>query len=268
MKSSQSFSHQIALVTGAGSGIGHALTLKLIESGVIVYACDRDISSLEGLQSERLFPCLLDVTSVKDWSEVFSRIVDEHGGLDLLFNNAGVTLLAEASSLSPSHWRELMAVNVQGVVNGLSLVYPHMVERGKGHILNTSSLAAVTGYATAAPYTCSKAYLLGLHKSLEPEAREKGVVLSLVCPGYVKTKIFLDERILHDDPDLVRSSAPLGAITPEKAAEQIVKGVLAQKRYILFPFTTKLLWWLAHWIPAAMIPFQKKLLAPFREQKN
>ncbi|MDB4387247.1 SDR family oxidoreductase [Akkermansiaceae bacterium] len=220
------------------------------------------------LAQKGLNPRTLDVTSLEDWERVFAEILSEHEGLDYFFNNAGITLLAESSTLTPDHWRKILDVNVNGVTHSLTTIYPHMVKRGQGHILNTASLAAVTGYATAAPYTCSKGYLLGLHKSLAPEANHKGVDFSLICPGYVNTQIFREGRVLHDNPDEVLESAPLKAITPDQAAEFILKGLLKKKRLIIFPFTTKVLWWLAHWFPPAMVPFQKKLLAPFRAPKS
>ena len=267
MKSSP-LSKKVALITGAASGIGHALSIRLANEGAIVYACDLDQATMSDLGKKGIHTRVLDVTSPKDWKNTFSEIVRDHEGLDFLFNNAAVTLIAEAASLSPNHWRHLLDVNVRGVIHSLTTIYPHMVKRGHGHILNTSSLAAATGYATATPYTCSKGYLLGLHKSLEPEAKRHGIRVSLICPGYVQTKIFREDCIHHDEPKEVLKSAPLKAITAEQAADHIVKGVLKKKRYIIFPFTTKFLWWLAHWFPPAMVPFQKKLLAPFREGKS
>jgi len=260
------FEKKVVVLTGAGSGIGKSLTEKLLASGAIVYAADRNVEGLEGLAASSDLHCVpLDVTDADAFQKLASKIMDEHGRIDYLFNNAGVTLLQETLEVSFDQWKSLLDVNILGVCNGVASIYPLMIKQGYGAIINTSSIAAVTGYATATAYTCSKAFVMGLSRSLRAEAKEHGIQVTLVCPGYVKTNIFSTDKIVGADRGAVFSQMPFKSISPDKAAECILLGTLRKKKNVIFPFSAKFLWFVAHWFPSMLNPFQAKFLKPFRE---
>lgn len=260
------FENKTAVVTGAASGIGKALAVMLGRAGAYVYALDLDEDGLREVSHEKnISGVLLDVADPVAYQSCVNRIILERGGIDYLFNNAGITLLSDTRHVPFSRWKAILDVNVMGVCNGIAAVYPRMVSQGHGHIINTSSVASVTGYATSVPYTCSKSFVTGLSRSLLPEAKRYNVNVSLVFPGYVKTNIFSDDRVLGADPKSVFKKMPFKAISPEKAAAHILTGTLRRKKKIIFPFSAKCLWFLAHWAPAVLRPFHKGFLKPFRE---
>lgn len=260
------FEGKVIILTGAGSGMGKALVSVLQESGAIVFALDVNQEGLDSLaKADNLIAVSLDVTDAEAYQDFVDGVIREHGQIDYLFNNAGVTLLSDAVDISSDQWKSLLDVNIMGVCNGIAAVYPQMVKQQKGYIINTSSIAAVTGYATAAPYTCSKAFVVGLTKSLRPEAKENNVDVSLVCPGYVKTSIFTKDRIIGADMDKVFSRMPFKFISSEKAADYILSGVVRKKKKIIFPFSSKFLWFISHWMPFVLAPFHRGFLQPFRE---
>ena len=183
----------------------------------------------------------------------------------MLFNNAGVTQLGEAQNIPFGRWKWVLDTNLMGVVHGTNLVYPVMIAQGHGHIVNTASIAGATGYATAAAYTTSKAAIMEFSRSLRAEAKAYGVFVSVACPGYVDSGIFSQDRIIGADRAVVVNDLPVKPMTPEVAANLMLKGVLKRQRNIVFPFSAKVLWTLAHLVPSSLYPFQTKLLRVFRK---
>ncbi len=262
------FEDKVVILTGAGSGMGKSLAVMLQESGAILFAVDVNEDGLNDLTKSDNLKCVsLDVTDAQAYQDLVDEIIQEHGQIDYLFNNAGVTLLCDAVDISSDQWKSLLDVNIMGVCNGIAAVYPQMVKQRRGYIINTSSIAAVTGYATASPYTCSKAFVVGLTRSLRLEAKQHNVDVSLVCPGYVKTNIFTADRIIGADIDSVFSRMPFKFISSEKAADYILSGVVRKNKKIIFPFSAKFLWFVAHWIPFVLVPFHSGFLKPFRDKK-
>jgi len=265
----RAFGGKVVLVTGAGSGIGRALATQLAAAAATVYAIDRDEQALASLMKEasvpgRLHPVTLDVTDAAGYATTVTAIARDAESIDFLFNNAGVTLLAEAHKLEFWQWKWLLDINVMGVVRGIHHVYPLMVKQGGGHIVNTASIAGSTGYATAAAYTMSKAFVLELSRSLAAEARVHGVRVSVVCPGYVKSNIFSQERVLGAELSTVIKDLPAKMMDADKAAERALSGVARGRHTIVFPLSARLLWYTSHWAPSLLRPVQQRLMRPFR----
>lgn len=260
------FGGRVVFLTGAASGIGRELARLLVQSGAVLLAVDRDPAGLDALKSELGGKCSTIVLDVVD-SEAYRRVVDDvektHGRIDFLFNNAGVSVLGEAHKVPFSRWKWLLDINVLGVANGISEIYPRMVRWGGGHIVNTASIAGSTGYVTAAAYTCSKGAVIELSRSLREEARAYGIRVSLVCPGYVKTNIFTQDRVIGADLDIVMDGVPVKMLTSDAAAGYILIGVARRRDLIIFPLSAKLLWLVSRWMPSCLGPLQKGLLKAF-----
>lgn len=263
------FGGRTVILTGAASGIGRALANLLSRCGASVHAFDLNAEGLAELTKECVGPGVIytksvDVRDIDSFRLAVADVIEISGSIDYLFNNAGVTLLGEAQNLPFDRWKWLLDINLMGVVNGTHLVYPHMIARGSGHIVNTASIAGATGYATAAAYTASKAAVLEFSRSLRSEAKAYGVKISVACPGYVNSGIFAADRIVGADRDAMIRDLPVKMMTPEAAASGFLKGVVKQKKTIVFPLSAKFLWHLSHWAPSLTSPFHKRFLRVFQ----
>ena len=266
----RTFHGRTVVLTGAGSGLGRALALRLAAAGAVVHALDLNREALATLSAEASGPGeiraeVLDVLDLDHYRQLVDAIRKEGRGVDFLFNNAGITLLGEAHKLRFGQWRQVIDVNLMGVINGIQTVYPLMIANGGGHIINTASIAGLSGYATAAAYTASKAAIIELSRSLRAEARAYGVRVSNACPGYVNSGIFAQERIVGASRADVIDDLPVRMMSPEEAAERLLRGVVARKRDIIFPLSARVLWTLSGWAPRLVTPFQRRFIAVFRK---
>ncbi len=263
----RAFKDRVAVVTGAGSGIGLGMTRHLFASGARIHAVDFDPEAPARMEHEfgreRVTVHTLDVSDATAFGQMVAKVIELDGCIDFLFNNAGVTLLAEAHRAPFKRWKWLLDINVMGVVHGVAHVYPLMVERGSGHIVNTASIAGITGYPTAAAYTMSKACVLELSRSLREEARDFGVKVSVACPGYVRTGIFTQDRTVGADLEEVIKDLPAGMMDPSDAAVRILHGTARGRETIVFPFSARLLWKIACWFPVLLAPIHARLLRKF-----
>jgi NAD(P)-dependent dehydrogenase (short-subunit alcohol dehydrogenase family) len=197
-----------AVVTGAASGIGRALAAELAERGATVLVADLDGEgahktvddigrSLSGTASIRA--ASLDVTDADAVADLVRRFAADHDGLDFLFNNAGIGVGGEVSQLTLAHWHRVIDVNLLGVVHGVSAAYPGMIERGRGHIVNTASLSGLLPSPLLVPYSTTKHAVVGLSVGLRVEAANHGVRVSVLCPGLIETPL-LDKGNPEDLP--------------------------------------------------------------------
>jgi NAD(P)-dependent dehydrogenase (short-subunit alcohol dehydrogenase family) len=192
----QPFDGKVAVVTGGASGIGRALASALHARGSRVVLADQDAPTL-ARTAEALgpgaSPVVLDVRDRTAVQAAIDAVMAEHGRLDLLFNNAGISLGGQTHEMSGEYWDRILDVNLVGVVNGLLAAYPLMVEQGFGHIVNTASGAGLVGPPLTVAYSTTKHAVVGLSTTLRPEAAMHGVRVSVLCPGAVETPI-LDAR--------------------------------------------------------------------------
>lgn len=137
-----------AIVTGGGSGIGAALTRALVAAGAHVLCADMDPNTAEAVASVAAGPGTararrVDVTSAEEVGAAVDDLVAEHGRIDLMFNNAGISLLGDTETLTLEHWSSIIDVNIRGVVHGVHAAYPRMVAQRGGHIVNTASMGGL-----------------------------------------------------------------------------------------------------------------------------
>jgi NAD(P)-dependent dehydrogenase (short-subunit alcohol dehydrogenase family) len=185
----------VALVTGASSGIGSEVALRLVEAGFQVVGTSRDASALTG--AEGLTFMNLDVTSDASVTAAIEHVLGHFGRIDVLVNNAGIGAAGAAEELSIAQDSKVIDVNVLGVIRMMKAVLPHMRAQGRGRIVNISSIAGLVPQPHMAVYVASKHALEGYSESVDHEVRECGVRVVLVEPGPTSTAF--DTAMLRPD---------------------------------------------------------------------
>ncbi len=226
---------QVAIVTGAGQGIGRAIALRLARDGMDLVLGDLKQDLIEKVAKEieglgrKAVPLKLDVTLQADRQNMVVVALKEFNRLDLLVNNAGVQMVALPLDVTEEHWDTVMGVNARAVYFCCQEVLRHMVPRKSGRIINISSAAGKTASTIQHPvYNISKAAVLAMTKTLGLAFAGDGIRINAVCPGVVDTPMqdLVDRefgRVAGKDPQLIRqervSRIPIGRIEqPEDIA--------------------------------------------------
>jgi NAD(P)-dependent dehydrogenase (short-subunit alcohol dehydrogenase family) len=189
----KAFGGKTALVTGGASGIGRALGAELFAIGAHVVLADIDGPAAERAAKQIgdagpggwVVGAELDVRDREAVQALVENLAELHGGLDLVFNHAGISPGGPTREMPAATWDETIDVNLRGVVNGVTAAYPIMAAQGRGHIVNTASLAGLAPAVLAVAYSASKHAIVGLSTALRPEAALLGVRVSVLCPGAV-----------------------------------------------------------------------------------
>ena len=265
----RAFEGKTVVLTGAASGIGRSLAIQLRLCGAEVYALDLNAEGLNSLAEESKGPGkihvkVIDISDFDAYANLVDSILRDSPKIDYLFNNAGVTLLGELQNLPFEKTKALLNINLMGTIYGTQLIYPNMIKNMQGYIVNTASIAGSTGYATACAYSASKTAVLEFSRSLRAEARQYGVKVSVVCPGYVDSSIFTQDRVYGADCEAMVKDLPVKMMTPDFAANQFLRGVAKNKKTIIFPVSAKFLWYLSCWSPSLLGVFQRRFLRTFR----
>jgi 3-oxoacyl-[acyl-carrier protein] reductase len=202
---------RIALVTGASRGIGRAIALTLAESGYTVIAAAR---SIEGTDAPAGWQALnLDLASPDSVKIAMGRAIKEHGRIDVLVNNAGVTRDGLAIRMKPADWDAVLRTNLYGSLQCIQQVLPGMMRNRWGRIINITSVVGQAGSPGQANYAASKAGLIGITKALAQEVASRNITVNAVAPGYIATDMTKDlpeelkQNIMSRIP-LARMGAP------------------------------------------------------------
>jgi 2-hydroxycyclohexanecarboxyl-CoA dehydrogenase len=253
----------LALVTGAGSGIGRETSLALAGHGCRVLAVDLVADAAEktatacterGPESHGL---VCDVGDAEAVTALAERVHDLWGPLDILVNNAGVGMSTRWTDMSVDDWNWIRRVNLDGVVHGCLAFGPAMVERGRGHIVNISSILAYTPHALVGAYGATKAAVLSLSQSLRADWRRHGVGVSAICPGGVNTSIAESTRYLGaaaEKRDMALQAIGRGR-SPELVAVEIVRAIRENRAVVRIGWDAKLAWWAYKVIPPRLQQF-------------
>jgi 3-oxoacyl-(acyl-carrier-protein) reductase len=187
---------RVAIVTGGTRGIGGAIAAQLAKDGAHVAAGYSKGKEGADLFQERLRKDGRSITvhqgrvdDPEDCARVVKEVLDAHGRVDYLINNAGITLDKTVRRMTADEWQQVLAVNLFGAFHMTKAVLEHMIERGSGRIVNISSVIGETGNVGQANYAASKAGLFGFSKSLALEMAQRGITVNCVAPGFIETEM-------------------------------------------------------------------------------
>ncbi len=258
----KSFNDKVAVITGAASGIGAALAVELAERGCRLAISDIDESGLDET-SRRVATigadCSQHIVDVSDRTGMEKLAVDvnaHHGGVDLIINNAGVTLVDTVSEASWEDLEWIMNVNFWGVVHGSKAFLPYLRQSEDAHIVNISSVFGLMSVPTQSAYNASKFAVRGLTEALKMELAGTSINVSSVHPGAVLTRIVENARVNEEaigasKERLVKAFARRAKTTSEEAATTIIRGIQKNKRRIIVGRDARIGDWLARLFPGS-----------------
>ncbi len=199
------FKNKVIVITGAGSGIGRATALAFAKEGAVLVIADKDEQRLKTVQGEIQSlgaKALIKPTDVSDKEQVRQLsefVIREMGRVDILHNNAGVSVGGRIEDTPLEDWEWLLGINLWGVIYGVHYFLPSMIKQRSGHIVNTSSVLGLAATPATGTYSTAKFAVTGLGEALRPEVRKYGIGVTTVCPGLINTRIVADGRMKTKD---------------------------------------------------------------------
>lgn len=220
---------KICVITGAGGGMGREAALLFSEEGAQVCVADVNLDAAESVAKEArdAFAQQVDVADEASVKAMMDATAERYGGIDVLYNNAGISPNDDASVLDTSveAWDRVQAVNTKGVFLCCKHGIPHLQQRGGGSVINVASFVAILGAATSQiSYTASKGAVLSLTRELAVQFARENIRVNALCPGPVETPLLLS--IFGDDPAALerrRTHWPMGRLAKPR---EIVNGAL------------------------------------------
>jgi 3-oxoacyl-[acyl-carrier protein] reductase len=210
---------KVAIITGAAKGIGFATAKRFAEEGAKVMIADISMEAVKtaAAQIPNAEPFVVNVTDRASIQTAVDQILERHGRIDILINNAGITQDARLIKMTEAQFDAVIDVNLKGVFNCTQLVVPHMLEKGKGAVVNASSVVGIYGNFGQTNYSATKFGVIGFTKTWARELGAKGIRVNAVCPGFISTEMVkaMPENVLQD----IEKRSWLGRLgTPEEMA--------------------------------------------------
>jgi len=264
----RNFSDKVVVVTGGASGIGLAVARRFARAGAICALLDMDEARLKRCQQEfqdaghRVMGLYCDVTRRADCEGAMQAVIDGFGGIDVLFNNAGITQRSAFVETRIEVYERVMAVNFFGALYCTKAAIHSLIKR-RGLIISNESIAGLAPLLGRTGYSASKHAMHGLFTSLRSEVRGQGVHVMVVCPGFVRTN--LQDRALGGDGTVTRH--PQSRIgrqdTPERAAEAIFRGAEKEKDLLVLTGMGKIAYWISRLAPSF---YERRMASQFKAE--
>lgn len=244
----EELSGKVAVVTGAASGIGLAMSRRFVTEGMSVVMADveeealaRSATQLEG-EGANVLGVLCDVSDAASVQDLAEQTLFSYGGVHVVCNNAGVGPAGLMLETIPEEWEWIVGVNVMGVAHGVITFAPLMAEAGEGHIVNTASEAGLVTNSVLGMYCATKHAVVGLSESLWREVHPQGVGVSCLCPNLVNTQIFNSERNRPYGSELtatqnaimtpLRETLSARGIAPSDVAANVVDAIVEDRFWV------------------------------------
>src|SRR5437660_5160877 len=232
------FENQVAIVTGAGRGIGRAIALRLANEGARVASVSRTEANsrktadeINRLRAGWARPYCVDITDHAAVQKIGERILQEFGRVDILVNNAGVRRDTLSMRMSPEDWAIVLNTNLTGAFNFAQVIQRAMVKQRSGRIINISSVIGLIGNAGQTNYAASKAGLIGFTKSLARELAGRNITVNAIAPGFISTD--MTAGLSDEIKKTIQSQIPLGKTgTPEDVANAVAFLASTQASYV------------------------------------
>jgi len=225
---------KVAFITGGGGGIGGGIAQACAEKGMKLVLTDINLDYAQeqaAIFGDNAIALQHDVTSLDSWASVRDAAFARFGQVDVLCNNAGIaTAFKPLFDTPPEEFARVMAINVTGVYNGFMTFFPHMRDRGNGHIVNTSSMNGLTPFGNFSAYSASKFAVTGLSDGLRDEMAPHGIGVSILFPGLTRSRMALAE----DSPaaaDKERIAASM--MEPVWLGRAVVRAIEQNEPYII-----------------------------------
>ncbi|MEH6962076.1 3-ketoacyl-ACP reductase [Priestia megaterium] len=214
----QSLKGKVALITGAGKGIGRSTAIELAKEGVNIGLIARTEADLKAVASEleafdvQVAYATADVSSMEEVNAAVEHLHTKLGATDILINNAGIGKFGSFLELDPAEWKQIIDVNLMGVYYVTRAVLPQLIEKNGGDIINISSTAGQKGAPVTSAYSASKFGVLGLTESLALEVRKHNIRVTALTPSTVATELAYKENLTDGNPDKVMQPEDLAEI--------------------------------------------------------
>jgi NAD(P)-dependent dehydrogenase (short-subunit alcohol dehydrogenase family) len=261
---------KVAVITGAGSGIGRSTALLLARQGASVHAADVNADSAAQVAREieaaggRATAHALDVSDPDAVEALAESIFGSEGHVDILHNNAGIGFAGNAEDTTVADWQRVIGVNLLGVAYGIQAFVPRMLAQGRpASVINTASQAGINPAPKLAPYAASKYGVVGLTESLNAELSSRGIHFSAICPGVIATQIVATATVRGD---LATKHGKLTdfyrkrGVSPDEVAQAVLRAIDRHTLIVPVPRRQVMLPYLLHRIsPRLMQPIARAI---------